>query len=34
MTSCFGNRNCLSVPHEDQTNTAKANDKDNLKEGS
>lgn len=34
IRSCYGNRTCLSLPKENQTNTAKTNDKDNLKEDS
>ena len=29
-TNCYGNRTCLSIPKEDQTNKTKANDTDNL----
>ena len=28
--NCYGNRTCLSLPKEDQTNKTKANDTDNL----
>ena len=29
-SNCYGNRTCLSIPKEDQTNKTKANDTDNI----